>query len=180
MVPFKSLYWTIYCNKICYNIASLFYTLVFRPPGFRDLSFPNRNWTCTPCIGRQILSHWAMRGVSWSSFLSRWTWFSWVKPSMEPDIFLLTLLLMWGMGDHVLPSASLQGSGKQPPWPLDRTGCCKSASLDPHVKGSTSPCGISSSSLRPQKQDPRAPRPDVEREAWIIFHKLVTFPPQGC
>ena len=54
---FKSLYW------ICYNIASVFYVLVFWPRDMWDLSSPTRDQTHTPCIGRQSLHHWTTREV---------------------------------------------------------------------------------------------------------------------
>ena len=41
----------------------LFYVLVFWPQGMWDLSSPTRNWTGTPCIGRQSLNHWTAREV---------------------------------------------------------------------------------------------------------------------
>ena len=33
-----------------------------------DLSSPTRNWTCTPCTGRQSLNHWTTREVPLSAF----------------------------------------------------------------------------------------------------------------
>ena len=59
---FKSLYW------ICYNIASVL-CLVFWPQDMCDLSYPTRDRTCTPCIGRWSLSHWTSREVSYSEVL---------------------------------------------------------------------------------------------------------------
>ena len=41
----------------------LLYVLVFWPQGMWDLSFWTRDWTCTPCIGRQSLNHWTTREV---------------------------------------------------------------------------------------------------------------------
>ena len=53
---FKVFYW------ICYNIASVlcFISLVW---GMWNLSFLARDWTCTPCIGRQSLNHRTAREV---------------------------------------------------------------------------------------------------------------------
>ena len=45
------LYW------ICYDIV-LFYVLVSWPRSVWDLSSLIRDWTRTPCIGRQSLNHW--------------------------------------------------------------------------------------------------------------------------
>ena len=41
----------------------LFYVLVFWSRGIWDLSFPTRDRTCTPCIGRRSLTHWTAREV---------------------------------------------------------------------------------------------------------------------
>ena len=46
----------------------LFYVLVFCPRGMCDLSSPTRDWTRTPCIGRQSLNHWTARKVPLLSF----------------------------------------------------------------------------------------------------------------
>ena len=47
-----------------YNIASVFFMFWFLwPRGMWDLSFPTRDRTCTPCIGRRSLSHWTAREV---------------------------------------------------------------------------------------------------------------------
>ena len=45
------------------TILLLFYVLVFWPRGMWDLSSLTRDWTRTPCIGRQILNHWTTREV---------------------------------------------------------------------------------------------------------------------
>ena len=45
------------------TILLMFYVLVFWPWGKWDLSSPTRDWTCTPCIGRQRLNHWTTREV---------------------------------------------------------------------------------------------------------------------
>ena len=42
----------------------LFYVLVFWPQGMWDLSSLTRDWTCTPCVGRQSLNHWTTSEVS--------------------------------------------------------------------------------------------------------------------
>ena len=52
---------------ICYSIASVFYLFVLVlgswPQGMWDISSQTRSQTCTPCLGRQCLSHWtAMEG----------------------------------------------------------------------------------------------------------------------
>ena len=55
--------WTIY--KVLFEFVAilfLFYVLVFWPWGMWGLS-PTRNWTYTPCIGRQNLSHWTAKEV---------------------------------------------------------------------------------------------------------------------
>ena len=43
------------------TILLLFHVLVFWPQGIWDLSFPTRDRTRTPCIGRQSLNHWTTR-----------------------------------------------------------------------------------------------------------------------
>ena len=45
---------------ICYDIV-LFYVLVSWPRSVWDLSSLVRDWTRTPCIGRQSLNHWTTR-----------------------------------------------------------------------------------------------------------------------
>ena len=45
------------------TILSLFHVLGFSPGGMWDLSFPTRDWTATPFIGRQSLNHWTTREV---------------------------------------------------------------------------------------------------------------------
>ena len=62
---FSSLYW------MCYNIDSLYFTLVFFlflflfwPWDMGDLIFLTRDQTRAPCIGRQGLNHWTTREVS--------------------------------------------------------------------------------------------------------------------
>ena len=40
------------------TILLLFYVLSFWLRGMWDLISPNRDRTCTPCIGRQNLNHW--------------------------------------------------------------------------------------------------------------------------
>ena len=37
--------------------------MIFQPQGMWDLSFPNRDWTCIPCIGKRSLNHWTSRKV---------------------------------------------------------------------------------------------------------------------
>ena len=46
---------TFYIYWICYNIASVL-CFGFWPKGMWDLSSPTSGWTCTPCIGRQVLT----------------------------------------------------------------------------------------------------------------------------
>ena len=42
------------------------------PRGVQNLSSPTRDWTHTPCIGRQSLNHWTVREIPYSlPFLSR-------------------------------------------------------------------------------------------------------------
>ena len=57
-----SLYW------ICYNITSVASVLgllfFFLPWGMWDLSSQTRDWSLTPCIGRQSLRHWITKEVS--------------------------------------------------------------------------------------------------------------------
>jgi len=50
-------FWSLY--SVCYNIVSVL-CLVFWPWGMWDLSFPNRDWTHIPCIGRGSLNHWTI------------------------------------------------------------------------------------------------------------------------
>ena len=64
----KSLYW-IYYNKYCFGFMFCF--VLFWPQGMWDLSSPTRNWTCTPCIWRWSLNHWASSGIPTSLFLMR-------------------------------------------------------------------------------------------------------------
>ena len=45
------------------TILLLFYVLFFGATGMWDLSFPTRNQTCTPCIGRQSLNQYTTREV---------------------------------------------------------------------------------------------------------------------
>ena len=45
------------------TILILFYVFIFWPEGMWDLCSPIRDWTCTPCMGRQSLHHWTARGV---------------------------------------------------------------------------------------------------------------------
>ena len=56
VIVFLSLYW------ICYNFASGLSFVFFGPKACGNLSFPTRDWTLTPCIGRQSLNHW----TSWT------------------------------------------------------------------------------------------------------------------
>ena len=58
------LMWTIFKVFIEFvTILLLFYVSVFWPRGMWDLSSTTRDWTCTPCIGRQSLNHWTAREV---------------------------------------------------------------------------------------------------------------------
>ena len=65
------------------TILFLFYVFVFWPCSVWDLSSPTRDWTHTPCIGRQSLNHctarkippllevcWALPLVYWDKILS--------------------------------------------------------------------------------------------------------------
>ena len=55
--PFsKFFYWN------CYNISSVL-CFGFWPWGMWDLSFPIRDRTCTPCIGKWSLNHWTTREI---------------------------------------------------------------------------------------------------------------------
>ena len=49
------------------TIFLLFCGLVFWPQGMWDLSFPTRDQSCTPCMGRQNLNHWITGEVHWLS-----------------------------------------------------------------------------------------------------------------
>ena len=63
--------WTIL--KICIEVVMmslLFYVLGFWPWGTWDLSSPSRDWTHTPCLGRQSPNHWTTWEVPWDN--SRW------------------------------------------------------------------------------------------------------------
>ena len=70
------LMWTIFKVFIeCITILFLFYVLVFWLRSMWDLSFPTRDWTCTPYVGKQSLkpldhqgdpSFWALRQVECS------------------------------------------------------------------------------------------------------------------
>ena len=37
--------------------------MIFQLQGMWDLSSPNRDWTCSPCIGKRSLNHWTSREV---------------------------------------------------------------------------------------------------------------------
>ena len=57
--------WTIFKVFIKFvTVLLLFYVLVFWPRGMWDLSSMTRSQTCTPCIGRGGLNHWATREVA--------------------------------------------------------------------------------------------------------------------
>ena len=57
------------------TVLLLFYVLVFWPRGMWDLSSPNRDWTCTPCIGRRSSNHWTTREVPiYLTFLKNFSW----------------------------------------------------------------------------------------------------------
>ena len=63
---FKKIFWcrsffTVFIKSV--TILLLFYVLVFWPWGMWDLSSPTKDWTCTPCIGRQDLHHWTTREI---------------------------------------------------------------------------------------------------------------------
>ena len=45
------------------TILFLGFFFFFWPWGMWDLSSPARDWTCSPCIGRQSLHHWTAREV---------------------------------------------------------------------------------------------------------------------
>ena len=64
LILFFFLMWTILKVFVEFvTILLLFYILVFWLQGTWDLSFPTRDWTCTPCTGRQSLNHWSAREV---------------------------------------------------------------------------------------------------------------------
>ena len=53
---------------MCYNTASVLCFGFFWLRGMWDLSSPTRDWTRTPCIGRQSLNHWTAReALKWIS-----------------------------------------------------------------------------------------------------------------
>ena len=57
LIFFLSLYW------ICYNIPYILYFGVFLAKRHMDLNSSTRDWTSTPCIGKQSLNHRATRDV---------------------------------------------------------------------------------------------------------------------
>ena len=60
------LMWTSFKVLIVFvTIFLLFCVLVFWPQGMWDLSFPTRDQTCTPCMGRQNVNHWITGEVHW-------------------------------------------------------------------------------------------------------------------
>ena len=68
---FFFLMWSIFKVFIEFvTVLLLFYVLVFWPRGMWDPSFPTRDRTCTPCIGRRGLNHWTAREVPTCQFLS--------------------------------------------------------------------------------------------------------------
>ena len=90
------------------TIILLFYVLFFGATGMWDLSFPTRNRTCTPCIGRQSLNQHTTREVPvFTNFSSRSLCFH-TNSLMHP---------MWGqmgMGKQRRPEG--KRSKKQPTW----------------------------------------------------------------
>ena len=58
---FLGFFWTWIIFKALIEFATKlfwFYVLALWPRGKWDLSSPTRDWTLTPCIGRQSLNHW--------------------------------------------------------------------------------------------------------------------------
>lgn len=60
------LMWTSF--KVLIEFVTISSVLVwFWPQGMWDLSFPTRDQSCTPCMGRQNLNHWITGEVHWLS-----------------------------------------------------------------------------------------------------------------
>ena len=64
---FLNLYW------ICYNVAYVLFFGCWRHVGSSD-----RDWTHTPCIGRQSLHHWTTREVPCTLLLRAASWGCWL------------------------------------------------------------------------------------------------------
>ena len=80
----------------------------FWPRGLWDLSFLSRDWTCTPCIGRQRLNHWTTRESHWWVLISVHSkcasliivhllekYCSNVRKDIQPCLVCRSLLLCW-------------------------------------------------------------------------------------
>ena len=128
------------------TILLLFYVLVFWLWGMWDPSSLTRDRTCTPCTGRQSLTHWFTREVPGTSVL----YFSHLASQMLSD-----LRWVWENGEAAAQWPEASGSALGiliPAWPV--TGCVtlgKSFHLlgipvPPHLFSQDKNC--SSSSLR--------------------------------
>ena len=58
-----SVHWNCCSNLGCMLFNCTFILFYFWPRGIWNLSFPTRDWTYTPCIGRWSLNHWTIRKV---------------------------------------------------------------------------------------------------------------------
>ena len=94
------------------------------PRGVQNLSSPTRDWTHTPCIGRQSLNHWTVREIPYSlPFLSRTKIFHvtmkpWISVAVCPSGGLLITFFLKFMVLLFLASHFLVFYFRSPPHPL--------------------------------------------------------------
>ena len=69
LTSFFFLMWSILKSVESVILLLLFYVLCFWPRAMWNLSFPTRDRTHVPCIGRSSLNHWTTREVPLSSLL---------------------------------------------------------------------------------------------------------------
>ena len=62
---FFMIFWCEPFLKSLLNLLLYFFCFGFWPQGTWDLSFPTRDQTCTPCMGRQSLNHWITGDGRW-------------------------------------------------------------------------------------------------------------------
>ena len=86
---------SIYWNKF------FFFKFLTAPHGMWDLSSPNRDQTCAPCIGRQSFNHWTAREVS--------NTLHWI-------ITLLSSPLLWGSLSMIFRTLRFLKSNTKSPW----------------------------------------------------------------
>ena len=88
-----SLHW-IFCNitsVLCFG---------FWPQGMWDIRSLTRDWTCTPCIGRQSLNHWTSRKVPVWFWFCKNSYIPWICPGFS-FMLLLNNLGSQRMAHHI-------------------------------------------------------------------------------